>query len=238
VSGYVCFRCGRTNPTDLCPHCAAADEEYAAEQRHNDLIRSQEEALHKQQNPGDYDCPHCLYRTLKLGASRCPMCHGQIGAEFWRLIQQDKQRREEQAERERRRRAAEEEVRRQQREVEEEKRRIEWEKAAPAREAEAARQEHERAITEYKKELPQLRQYIGLGLCWGIVVWFLVGCAVAYGTWLYYGVGLGRSDFSAGTYGFTVGAICAGAILVLFLVGFAVELRRVKHKWSSKVGNG
>lgn len=34
---------------------------------------------------GDYDCPHCRYKTLRWGASRCPECHGDTW-NFWERL--------------------------------------------------------------------------------------------------------------------------------------------------------
>ena len=66
------------------------------------------EAQHTRANPGDYDCPHCLYTTLKRGASRCPICHGSVDVEYWERVRtaeaaraaaQEKKRKEEEARR-------------------------------------------------------------------------------------------------------------------------------------------
>lgn len=35
---------------------------------------------------GDYVCPHCRYKTLRRGASRCPACRGDPGRDFWAQI--------------------------------------------------------------------------------------------------------------------------------------------------------
>ncbi|MGZ8842789.1 MAG: hypothetical protein ACXW18_03950 [Pyrinomonadaceae bacterium] len=42
-------------------------------------------------NPGDYDCPHCKYRSLRSGASRCPLCHGEIGGDYWNAVRAQEQ---------------------------------------------------------------------------------------------------------------------------------------------------
>jgi len=31
---------------------------------------------------GDYDCPECLYKTLRRSATRCPVCHAILSADF------------------------------------------------------------------------------------------------------------------------------------------------------------
>ncbi|MBE0618638.1 MAG: hypothetical protein IH608_12055 [Proteobacteria bacterium] len=40
-------------------------------------------AEHHRANPGDFECPHCRYVTLKREASRCPMCHGEVSRGYW-----------------------------------------------------------------------------------------------------------------------------------------------------------
>lgn len=63
-----------------CPKCVA-------QRRHDELLdelRSQGEASQEKRfNPGDYVCPHCLYRTLLHRATRCPICHGSVDARHW-----------------------------------------------------------------------------------------------------------------------------------------------------------
>jgi len=34
-------------------------------------------------NPGDYDCPSCMFRTLKKGAPCCPKCQKDPGRQYW-----------------------------------------------------------------------------------------------------------------------------------------------------------
>ena len=236
VSGYYCFRCGRTNPTDFCPHCAAADEEFAAEQRQNDLIRSQEEALHKRQNPGDYDCPHCLYRTLKLSASRCPMCHGQIGVEFWRPIIEERKRREARAERERQEQTAQAAARRRREADEAEQRRIEWEKAAPEREARSKQAAFIQAKHEYKKEQRENWRIVWRGVKCASFVGFCLGMCFMIGGWLF-SISGGGSSFSPFNYGLKAAAIVAGPILLVAVVVFAVRTSRTKSKWRAKLAD-
>lgn len=37
-------------------------------------------------NLGDYDCPYCMQTSLKAGASRCPLCRGEIVADYWNAV--------------------------------------------------------------------------------------------------------------------------------------------------------
>src|SRR3954451_14837991 len=57
-----------------CGDCRDSDKE---------VRQSLSELAHKRANPGDYECPHCLYISLKNRASRCPKCHGHIDREYW-----------------------------------------------------------------------------------------------------------------------------------------------------------
>ena len=37
-----------------------------------------------QADPGNFECPYCKYVSLRLNASRCPRCSGEIGDDFWK----------------------------------------------------------------------------------------------------------------------------------------------------------
>jgi hypothetical protein len=60
-----------------CLECQHVEEElrYAVSQ-----------AAYVSANPGDYDCPHCKYRSLKAGASRCPLCRGEVASDYWNAV--------------------------------------------------------------------------------------------------------------------------------------------------------
>lgn len=62
---------------------AALDLERAREQSREDLAAAAAYIADAKNNPGDYDCPSCLFRTLKKGASRCPKCHADPGRQYW-----------------------------------------------------------------------------------------------------------------------------------------------------------
>lgn len=81
-----------------CPRCEADRRheemiELASEQHEEDrqlALDNQEayrqearESDHRRANPGDYDCPNCRYVTLLRNASRCPLCHGRVGPDYW-----------------------------------------------------------------------------------------------------------------------------------------------------------
>lgn len=89
-----------------CPRCDA-------DERHRELLNSTEASAaetldamrdsdYRRANPGDYACPHCKYVSLKREASRCPLCHGEVGSQYWSEV-----RAAENAENERRRAIAE-----------------------------------------------------------------------------------------------------------------------------------
>lgn len=118
---------------DGCPKCRD-DAEQAALDR-SEIIRgldqSREEARENIadvadaiNNPGDYDCPHCKFRTLKKWATCCPRCQKDPGPRYWDGLREEERRAELRA------KAAKEE----------------WERAAPTRAAaaRAAQEEWER----------------------------------------------------------------------------------------------
>lgn len=37
-------------------------------------------------NPGDYICPYCKFKTLKEEASCCPRCHKNIESKYWNSV--------------------------------------------------------------------------------------------------------------------------------------------------------
>ena len=118
---------------DGCPKCRD-DAEQAASDR-SEIIRvlaqSREDTAYATvhtidaiNNPGDYDCPHCKFRTLKKWATCCPRCQKDTGPRYWDGLREEERRAELRA------KAAKEE----------------WERAAPARAAaaKAAQEEWER----------------------------------------------------------------------------------------------
>lgn len=70
-----------------CPRCSA-------EERHRELldvtresaeeaVRAAEDASYRQRNPGEFECPHCKYVSLRSDASRCPLCREHIDRDYW-----------------------------------------------------------------------------------------------------------------------------------------------------------
>jgi ssDNA-binding Zn-finger/Zn-ribbon topoisomerase 1 len=76
---------------DTCDDCS--DAEQRAESDRAEMIERLEELrdsapdaadiAYAINNPGDHECPHCRYRTLRLDASRCPKCHSTISPDHW-----------------------------------------------------------------------------------------------------------------------------------------------------------
>lgn len=127
---------------DGCRACRDAEYEILDE-----LARSREDfaaaATHiadAENNPGDYDCPSCMFRTLKKGASRCPKCHADPGRQYWDKVH----------ERERLDAIASAE---------------EWERGRPAREATNAKKLAKSELEKLKANVTSA--IIGIGvLCW------------------------------------------------------------------------
>lgn len=86
--------------SDGCPDCREAveraeDNREKLVETFSDLIKLNREAEsernYKINNPGDYDCPYCRFRTLKKNASVCPKCQKDIlPAEWKKIIFRDK----------------------------------------------------------------------------------------------------------------------------------------------------
>lgn len=72
------------NYNDGCPECQYAESR--EEQDRLEMKESLSAIAYRRTNPGDYDCPHCKYKSLKSQASRCPLCHGEIRTEYWNVV--------------------------------------------------------------------------------------------------------------------------------------------------------
>lgn len=55
-------------------------EEDRIAQLHADAVR---DVAYRTANPGDYQCPHCRFDTLRKNASRCPRCQGTVDKSYW-----------------------------------------------------------------------------------------------------------------------------------------------------------
>lgn len=121
---YYCAKHSIDHESFDCPRCAveerheeildlARDREREAERRHEEAQereeerqreaeRSREEALHKQANPGDYQCPGCGFQTLKRGFPRCTRCQWDVAPDYWPgIFERERKQSEERARRER-----------------------------------------------------------------------------------------------------------------------------------------
>lgn len=107
-------------------------------------LEAEEKSHYNSQNPGEFECPNCLYITLKRNASRCPKCQGTVYQNYWEGIYQHEA-------------------------LEAEKRRLadeERERTRPAREA------AERAAIS-KRESNNILSVV-LGILSGLIIWVLL----------------------------------------------------------------
>lgn len=74
-----------------CPDCLRAEE--SAEEDREALLSTLSEVAASARAPGDYECPHCKYTSLRKNAFRCPLCHGEVGSGFWQQIAAEERRR-------------------------------------------------------------------------------------------------------------------------------------------------
>lgn len=62
---------------DGCPRCRETEES---------TLRALANTEYRATNPGEYECPHCRYVSLRRGASRCPLCQGSVHADYWSRV--------------------------------------------------------------------------------------------------------------------------------------------------------
>ncbi|HUW27894.1 MAG TPA: hypothetical protein VMV97_04730 [Sulfuriferula sp.] len=124
---------------DGCPTCRDVESEIidSLARSREDLATAAAHIAHAENNPGDYVCPSCMFRTLKKGASRCPKCHADPGRQYWVDVTA-RERAQEIA-------AAEE-----------------WERGRPAREAKEAKDRARAATEEFKGKMNMV--IIGIGV--------------------------------------------------------------------------
>ncbi len=61
-----------------CPACRDLKESTLEAIRASDYRRA---------NPGEYECPHCRYISLRRMASRCPLCQGTVDDSYWKRVE-------------------------------------------------------------------------------------------------------------------------------------------------------
>ena len=165
---HYCGKHSLDHESLFCPRCAA-------EERHEELIdqardgreatvRAMHESDYRRANPGDYECPHCKYISLKWGASRCPLCHGELRSEHWSNV-----------------RAAEKAAAERER-AREEAYAAEKIRTAPARAAAARAAAREASAKRFREGLVQGLPMVPLGAVGGFIVGFFRGCNVVGGT--------------------------------------------------------
>jgi len=183
-------RCRLHGPyEDYCYECRKSAEQ--AEEERADILselgslkESNEELADAINNPGEFGCPSCKFRTLRRDASRCPRCRGEVPDEYWSEVR----RRESEA----RHRAVEQAAK-----AAEERERL-------ARESEAV----EKAIAlKLESTKPNFLLFSILLWTCTLGIWWLVatGIEAAVGGWANGQVGNGAGNF----LGFWGGAICA-----------------------------
>lgn len=100
---FYCSEHGINYSSSRCPRCEADErtdrleealrgQSEAAQERLEEVIQEQRdtarETADRYINPGEYICPHCLFRTLKSGSTRCVKCHGTIGSRYWEEVRE------------------------------------------------------------------------------------------------------------------------------------------------------
>jgi ribosomal protein L37AE/L43A len=81
-----CSACGAEEEAKFRRTLLDLEHEIEALRQHLRLLELERDELYQRQNPGEYDCPYCLYRKLRSGVSHCPSCHAEITQEQWRPI--------------------------------------------------------------------------------------------------------------------------------------------------------
>jgi uncharacterized protein YcfJ len=205
------------NYNDGCQWCRWAEEDAARDR--DEMKKSLSEIARTMTNLGDYACPYCMQTSLKTGASRCPLCRGEIGGDYWNAV-----RARQKADAERQVAAAQAAAERQR--VYDERQKAlaeaaaaEWKRTAPEREAAAAR-----AAAEAK----QLRRNAasrknrdtgtGIGAIIGGIVMGFSGCVSCVNHHASHAGDFSLTPFNLFT-GLLMGAI-AGAVIGA-LVGYA-----------------
>ncbi len=69
------------NYYDGCPDCSAAEKR--AESDREEIKERLSQIAYASANPGDFNCPHCKYKSLKWEATRCPLCRGEVESAYW-----------------------------------------------------------------------------------------------------------------------------------------------------------
>lgn len=161
--------CGRHSihyPGRTCPRCDAEERHRehldATERSAAETVEAMRDSDYRHANPGEYECPHCKYISLRSKASRCPLCHGEIGNQYWVDVRAG-----EEAERDRRRVMAEEAA-------------AEEKRTAPARAAQERKRkmaEEDRAAVKRRKDIVQTSSYSALAVGMiGFIVGGMIGC--------------------------------------------------------------
>src|SRR5882672_3281303 len=82
-----------------CPKCQDLESQTQRDRSQmleslENLDLSRDEIVHAINNPGDYQCPYCKFKTLLYEAACCPKCQRNIADSYWEpiRIEREKQR--------------------------------------------------------------------------------------------------------------------------------------------------
>ena len=88
---YYCSIHRIDHRTAECPRCEAEErreqDQRRTQERHEEALAAQRETDYRLANPGEYQCPHCRYKTLLRNSSRCPKCHGIAHEGYWAAVE-------------------------------------------------------------------------------------------------------------------------------------------------------
>ena len=73
---------------DYCYDCRQAAEQAESDRADllsglEDVVQSHADMADAINNPGDYECPACGYKTLKYRRTACPKCRREVSADYW-----------------------------------------------------------------------------------------------------------------------------------------------------------
>src|SRR5665213_3051142 len=169
--------------------------EEAARERAEQAAREAEDRVYRVNNPGDFDCPYCMLRSLRRAAKRCPKCQHDIEPGYWTGVfareLEERNRQEEARLREQEARLRAEEERRRKQKAHED-----WLKSAEGIASIAAEESERAKAHDEQRRRVRTRKVIGsalggvaMGAVVGIILGLIVFVVVGIGGWLYEALG-------------------------------------------------
>jgi Flp pilus assembly pilin Flp/uncharacterized Zn finger protein (UPF0148 family) len=213
-----------------CPRCQSQErqglrEQGELQQEAGELADERAaEQTYRLNNPGDYECPYCLLKTLKRGARRCPKCQHDIEQTYWRDVlarEEEARRREEEKNRQR------EDERRLRQHAQEE-----WLRSPAGIAATAATVAAKAAEAHSKRgrELANWAMWSALGgICCGCGPFSVVGLVLGIMALSEFRLGKDHRGASMARFAVVVGAIAVvlmTAVLVVWIVSAIFEHQR------------